>query len=141
MIFVQLLQQQVFLTQTQMPVPISSEAVRQKFDTVEAAVRERRAQDLRRRGRGYLLVTRQGNLTQQGIQQGTNHCWRFRDQKLALRFIEAGDRVRQVQLQRNDINPAEATILGDQLKQCVKVLVESQNLADPKAKNIKPSTL
>lgn len=134
--FAQLLQQRGVLTQAKIAeIADQLESVRKEVLTTVRAEEEREAvQELQRRVESYLLVTSKDNLTPDGIQ---------RDFKPLLEDQEADrdtlnnrlarldrESLRQVLLQRSDVNSEEAeTILNELEKQRDQVLLESENLA------------
>jgi len=100
-------------------LPISSKPFAKVLTTVRAAEEREAVQDLQRRVESYLLVTSKADLTQQGIQQNFKPLLEDSEaDQLTLRFAQLDrESIRQVLLQRNDINPAEAEAIPDQ-KQC-----------------------
>lgn len=135
--FVQLLQQRGVLTQAQIAeIADQLEAVRQEVLTTVRVAEEREAvQDLQRRVESYLLVTSKADLTPEGIAQNFKPLLEDPDaghEMLSLRFAQLDrESMSQVLLQRNDVTPAEAdAILEELAKQRDRVLLESQNLAD-----------
>ncbi len=135
--FVQLLQQRGVLTQAQIAeIADRLEAIRKEvLVSVKAAEEKEAAQDLQRRVESYLLVTNKADLTPEKIQQNLKPVLEDPEadhETLSLRLTQFDrESMRQVLLQRNDITPAEAEAIFDQLEQVRnQVLVESQNLAE-----------
>lgn len=135
--FVQLLQQRGVLTQDQIQqIADQLEGIQQDVLTTVVAVEAKEAaQDLQRRVESYLLVTNKADLNSQGIQQNFKPLLEDPEadhETLSLRLAQL-DRasMRQVLLQRNDITPAEAEAILDQLEEVPnQVLVESQGVAE-----------
>ncbi len=135
--FVNILQQRGIFTQAQIgQIADRLEEVRQEvLTTVKAAEAREAAQDLQRRVESYLLVTNKANLTAEGIQQNFKPLLQDADadhETLTIRLAQIDrDSLRQVLLQRNDITPAEAEIIIDQLEeQRNQVLLASQTGAE-----------
>lgn len=135
--FGQLLQQRGVLTQAKIiEIADRLEVIRADvLSTVKAAEATEALQDLQRRVESYLLVTSKGALTPPEIQQNLKPILADPEadqETLRLRLSQLNrESMRQVLLQRNDITPAEAESIFDQIEeQCNQVLVESQNLAE-----------
>lgn len=135
--FVQLLQQRGILTQAQIQqIADQLEGIRQDVLTTVIAVEAKEAaQDLQRRVESYLLVTSKAELNSQGIQQNFKPLLEDANadhETLSLRLAQLDrESMRQVLLQRNDITPAEAETILNQLEEVRnQVLLESQGLAE-----------
>lgn len=135
--FVQLLQQRGILTQAKIQeIADQLEAVRQEvLTTVTALEAKEAAQELQRRVESYLLVTSKADLTPEGIERDFKPLLEDPEvdhETLTLRLAQIDrESLKEVLLQRNDINPAEADAILSQLeRQRDRVLLESQNLAD-----------
>jgi nucleoid DNA-binding protein len=135
--FVNILQQRGIFTQAQIQqIADQLEGVRKEvLTTVRAAEEREAAQDLQRRLESYLLVTNKADLTPEGIEQNFKPLLQDPEaehETLTLRLAPLDrESMRQVLLQRNDITPAEAEIILDELeRQRNQVLLESQVLAE-----------
>ncbi|WP_315789613.1 MFS transporter [Fischerella sp. JS2] len=135
--FVNILQQRGLLTQTEIQrIADQLEAVRQNVLVTVTAEEEREiVQDLQRRVESYLLVTPKSELTPEGIEQNFKPLLQDSDAdyETLSRRLALLDRqeLREILLQRNDINPEEAdTILNELERQRDRVLLESKGLAD-----------
>lgn len=135
--FVNILQQRGLLTQAEIQrIADQLEAVRQNVLVTVTAEEEREiVQDLQRRVESYLLVTPKSELTPEGIEQNFKPLLQDSDAdyETLSRRLALLDRqeLREILLERNDINPEEAdTILNELEKQRDRVLVESKGLAD-----------
>ena len=135
--FVQLLQQRGILTQAKIQeIADQLEGIRQEvLTTVTAVEAKEAAQELQRRVESYLLVTSKADLTPEGIQQNFKPLLEDPEvdhETLNLRLAQLDRQsLREVLLQRNDITPAEAETILDQLEeQRTQVLVESQGVAE-----------
>ncbi|MBF2070503.1 MFS transporter [Fischerella thermalis] len=135
--FANILQQRGLLTQAEIQrIADQLEAVRQNVLVTVTAEEEREiVQDLQRRVESYLLVTPKSELTPEGIEQNFKPLLQDSDAdyETLSRRLALLDRqeLREILLERNDINPEEAdTILNELEKQRDRVLVESKGLAD-----------
>ncbi|PLZ90491.1 hypothetical protein CEN44_10610 [Fischerella muscicola CCMEE 5323] len=135
--FVNILQQRGLLTQAEIQrIADQLEAVRQNVLVTVTAEEEREiVQDLQRRVESYLLVTPKSELTPEGIEQNFKPLLQDSDAdyETLSRRLALLDRqeLREILLERNDINPQEAdTILNELERQRDRVLVESKGLAD-----------
>ncbi len=135
--FANILQQRGLLTQAEIQrIADQLEAVRQNVLVKVTAEEEREiVQDLQRRVESYLLVTPKSELTPEGIEQNFKPLLQDSDAdyETLSRRLALLDRqeLREILLERNDINPEEAdTILNELEKQRDRVLVESKGLAD-----------
>ncbi|MBF2059763.1 MFS transporter [Fischerella thermalis] len=135
--FVNILQQRGLLTQAEIQrIADQLEAVRQNVLVKVTAEEEREiVQDLQRRVESYLLVTPKSELTPEGIEQNFKPLLQDSDAdyETLSRRLALLDRqeLREILLERNDINPEEAdTILNELEKQRDRVLLESKGIAD-----------
>ncbi|PLZ95777.1 hypothetical protein CEN50_21190 [Fischerella thermalis CCMEE 5268] len=135
--FVNILQQRGLLTQAEIQrIADQLEAVRQNVLVTVTAEEEREiVQDLQRRVESYLLVTPKSELTPEGIEQNFKPLLQDSDAdyETLSRRLALLDRqeLREILLERNDINPEEAdTILNELEKQRDRVLLESKGIAD-----------
>ncbi|OKH11482.1 hypothetical protein NIES592_21710 [Fischerella major NIES-592] len=135
--FANILQQRGLLTQAEIQrIADQLEAVRQNVLVTVTAEEEREiVQDLQRRVESYLLVTPKSELTPEGIEQNFKPLLQDSDAdyETLSRRLALLDRqeLREILLERNDINPEEAdTILNELERQRDRVLVESKGLAD-----------
>jgi len=135
--FVNILKQRGLLTQTEIQRIVDQlEAIRQEVLTTVIAVEEQEIlQDLQRRVESYLLVTPKVDLSPEGI--GRNFKLLLEepeaDYETLSRRLAQFDRqeMREILLERNDIQPEEADRILDELeKQRDEVLVASKGLAD-----------
>ncbi|MGJ5672717.1 MAG: MFS transporter [Nostochopsis sp.] len=135
--FTNTLQQRGLLTQAEIQRIVDQlEAVRQNVLVTVTAEEEREiVQDLQRRVESYLLVTPKSELTPEGIEQNFKSLLQDSDadyetQSRRLALLDRQE-LREILLERNDINPEEAeTILNELEKQRDRVLIESKGLAD-----------
>ncbi|PMB46595.1 hypothetical protein CEN39_25750 [Fischerella thermalis CCMEE 5201] len=135
--FANILQQRGLLTQAEIQrIADQLEAVRQNVLVTVTAEEEREiVQDLQRRVESYLLVTPKSELTPEGIEQNFKPLLQDSDAdyETLSRRLALLDRqeLREILLERNDINPEEAdTILNELERQRDRVLVESKGIAD-----------
>ncbi len=135
--FANVLKQRGLLTQTEIQRIVDQlEALRQEvLSTVIAAEEEEILQDLQRRVESYLLVTPKTNLTPEGIGRNFKPLLEEpeADYDALSRRLAQFDRqeMREILLERNDIQPEEADRILDELeKQRDEVLVSSKGLAD-----------
>ncbi len=135
--FVGILQQRGIFTQAQIQqIADQLEGVRKEVLTTVRAAEEREvAQDLQRRLESYLLVTNKADLTPEGIERNFKPLLQDPEadhETLTLRLAPLDrESMRQVLLQRNDITPAEAeTILDELERQRNQVSLESQALTE-----------
>lgn len=135
--FANTLQQRGLLTQRQIQqISDQLETVRQQVLVVVTADEEREiSQDLQRRVASYLLVTSKADLTAEGIEHNFKPLIEDSDadyETLALRLAQFDRQgMREILLQRNDIQPEEVDPILDQLeKQIEHVLIESKGLAE-----------
>ncbi|MBF1988271.1 MFS transporter [Fischerella thermalis] len=135
--FANILQQRGLLTQAEIQrIADQLEAVRQNVLVKVTAEEEREiVQDLQRRVESYLLVTPKSELTPEGIEQNFKPLLQDSDAdyETLSRRLALLDRqeLREILLERNDINPEEAdTILNELEKQRDRVLLESKGIAD-----------
>jgi hypothetical protein len=134
--FVNILQNRGLLTQTEIQrIADRLEAVRLDVLTTVIAEEEIQiVQDLQRQVESYLLVTPKSELTTEGIHQNFKPLLESdADYETLSRRLSQFNRqeLREILLQRNDIQPEEADKILDELeKQRDLVLVESKGLAE-----------
>lgn len=135
--FANILQQRGLLTQTEIQRIVDQlELIRQDVLVEVTAAEEREiVQDLQRRVESYLLVTPKADLTPEAIQQNFKPLLEDSDAdyEILSRRLSQFDRqeMRDILLQRNDIQPEEADRILDQLEnQRDQALIESKGLAD-----------
>ncbi|MBW4611859.1 MAG: MFS transporter [Desmonostoc vinosum HA7617-LM4] len=135
--FVNILQQRGLLTQAQIQrIANRLEVVRQSVLVVVTAAEEKEiVQDLQRAMGSYLLVSAKSDLTPEGIERDFKPLLKDpdADHETLSRRLAIVDRqgMRQILLERNDIQPEEVDSILDELeKQRDRVLVESQGLAE-----------
>ncbi|MBD2776980.1 MFS transporter [Iningainema tapete] len=135
--FVNILQQRGLLTQAEIRrIADQLESIRLEVLLAVTAEEEREiVQDLQRRVESYLLVTPKSELTKEGIQQNFKPLIEDSDadyETLSLRLSQFDrQELREILLQRNDIDPEEAdTILDELEEQRNQVLVAAKGLAD-----------
>jgi nucleoid DNA-binding protein len=135
--FANILQQRGLLTQTEIERIVDQlEVIRQDVLVEVTAAEEREiVLDLQRRVESYLLVTPKADLTPEAIQQNFKPLLEDSDAdyEILSRRLSQFDRqeMRDILLQRNDIQPEEADRILDQLEnQRDQALIESKGLAD-----------
>jgi nucleoid DNA-binding protein len=135
--FANILQQRGLLTQAEIQRIVDQlEVIRQDVLVEVTAAEEREiVQDLQRRVESYLLVTPKADLTPEAIQQNFKPLLEDSDAdyETLSRRLSQFDRqeMRDILLQRNDIQPEEADRILDQLEnQRDQALIESKGLAD-----------
>jgi nucleoid DNA-binding protein len=135
--FVNILKQRGLLTQTEIQrIADRLEVSRQEVLLSAIAEEEKEVvQDLQRRVESYLLVTPKSDLTAEGIQRDFKPLLEDQDadyETLSRRLAQFDrQEMREILLERNDINPEEADTILEQLeKQRDQVLVESKGIAD-----------
>ncbi|KAB8314543.1 MFS transporter [Tolypothrix campylonemoides VB511288] len=135
--FVNILKQRGLLTQTEIQrIADRLEVIRQEVLLAAIAEEEKEVvQDLQRRVESYLLVTPKSDLTAEGIQRDFKALLEDQDadyETLSRRLAQFDrQEMREILLERNDINPEEADAILEQLeKQREQVLVESKGIAD-----------
>ena len=135
--FVIILQQRGLLTQREIQrITDQLEAIRQDV-LIEVTAEEEKeiVQDLQRRVESYLLVTPKADLTPEAIQQNFKPLLEDSDAdyETLSRRLSQFDRqeMREILLERNDIQPEEADRILDQLEnQRDQALIESKGLAE-----------
>ncbi|MBD0302651.1 MAG: MFS transporter, partial [Tolypothrix sp. T3-bin4] len=135
--FANILQERGLLTQTEIQRIVDQlELIRQDVLVEVTAAEEREiVLDLQRRVESYLLVTPKADLTPEAIQQNFKPLLEDSDAdyETLSRRLSQFDRqeMRDILLQRNDIQPEEADRILDQLEnQRDQALIESKGLAD-----------
>jgi nucleoid DNA-binding protein len=135
--FANILQERGLLTQTEIQRIVDQlELIRQDVLIEVTAAEEREiVLDLQRRVESYLLVTPKADLTPEAIQQNFKPLLEDSDAdyETLSRRLSQFDRqeMRDILLQRNDIQPEEADRILDQLEnQRDQALIESKGLAD-----------
>lgn len=135
--FANILQERGLLTQTEIQRVVDQlEVIRQEvLVEVTAAEEKEIVLDLQRRVESYLLVTPSSDLTPEGIQQNFKPLLADSDAdyETLSRRLSQFDRqeMRDILLQRNDIQPYEADRILDELEnQRDQALIESKGLAD-----------
>ncbi|BAY47021.1 hypothetical protein SAMD00079811_46370 [Scytonema sp. HK-05] len=135
--FVNILKQRGLLTQTEIQrIADRLEVIRQEVLLSAIAEEEKEVvQDLQRRVESYLLVTPKSDLTAEGIHRDFKPLLEDQDadyETLSRRLAQFDrQEMREILLERNDINPEEADTILEQLeKQRDQVLVESKGIAD-----------
>jgi nucleoid DNA-binding protein len=135
--FIRILKQRGLLTQTEIQrIADQLEAIRQDVLTVVIAAEEREIlQDLQIRVESYLLVTPKAELTPEGIERNFKPLLATPDadyETLSRRFAQLDrQNMREILLERNDIQPEEADRILDELeRQRDEVLIASKGLAD-----------
>jgi hypothetical protein len=135
--FANILQERGLLTQAEIERIVNQlEVIRQQVLVEVTAAEEREiVQDLQRRVESYLLVTPKADLTPEAIQQNFKPLLEDSDadyETLSRRLAQFDrQEMRDILLQRNDIQPEEADRILDQLEnQRDQALIESKGLAD-----------
>ncbi|MBR8835269.1 MAG: MFS transporter [Stigonema ocellatum SAG 48.90 = DSM 106950] len=135
--FVNLLKQRGLLTQTEIQrITDQLEAIRQEvLITVTTAEEQQIVQDLKRRVESYLLVTSKADLTPQGISAHFKPLLEEPEadfENLSRRLAQFNrQEMREILLERNDIQPEEADRILDELeKQRDEVLIASKGLGE-----------
>ncbi len=135
--FINILKQRGLLTQTEMQrIADQLEAIRQQV-LIEVTAEEEReiVQDLQRRVESYLLVTPKADLNPQGIGQHFKPLLQEPEanyEALSRRLAQFNrQEMREILLERNDIQPEEADRILDELeRQRDEVLVGAKGIAD-----------
>ena len=135
--FINILKQRGLLTQTEMQrIADQLEAIRQQVLITVTAEEEREiVQDLQRRVESYLLVTPKADLNPQGIGQHFKPLLQEPEanyEALSRRLAQFNrQEMREILLERNDIQPEEADRILDELeRQRDEVLVGAKGIAD-----------
>ena len=135
--FITILKQRGLLTQTEMQrIADQLEAIRQQVLITVTAEEEREiVQDLQRRVESYLLVTPKADLNPQGIGQHFKPLLQEPEanyEALSRRLAQFNrQEMREILLERNDIQPEEADRILDELeRQRDEVLVGAKGIAD-----------